>query len=100
MSKKFQLKPGEIKTVQTAGKEYQISCALYKNHDHKKKPIYYYHEEMKEDDFVATVEGNDCPPYDSPYSSTVDVNWSVFRENTIIHFAKKEEHLEVKVEEK
>ena len=100
MTQKFQLKPGEMKTVETAGKTYQINCNLFKKHDHKNKPIYYYHDEMKEDDFVATVEGDDSPPYDSPYSSTVDTNWSVFRENAIIHFAKKKDHLEVTVEEK
>ena len=99
MSKTFQLKPGEMKVVETAGKKYQISCDLFKDHDHKKKPIYYYHYKMKEDDFVATVEGNDSPPYDSPYSNTVDKNWIVFREKSIINFAKREDRLDVEVEE-
>ncbi len=100
MAQKFKLKPGEMKSIETAGKTYQISCDLFTNHDHKKKPIYYYHDKMKDEDFVATVEGNDCPPYDSPYSNTVDAYWSVFREKTVIHFAKKQGHLEVEIEEK
>ena len=100
MTLKFDLKIGEVKTYEKSGKKYQVSCDFFKNHDHKNKPIYYYHDSQKDDDLVATVEGNDFPPYDSPYSSEVKANWSVCRENIIIHFTKKKDCLHVEIEEK
>lgn len=98
MDNKFQLKPGETKVIKVVGKKYQISCDLFSNHNHEEKPLYYYHDQMKENDLVATVESDDSPPYDSPYSSTVTTNWHVFRENAIIHFSKKDDCLEVNIE--
>jgi len=100
MPQNFNLKIGEVKTYENADKKYRISCDIFKNHDHKNKPIYHYHDGQKDDDLVATVEGNDCPKYDSPYSSEVKKEWIVYRENVIIHFTKKAGYLEVKIDVK
>ncbi|MFA5792619.1 MAG: hypothetical protein WC897_01975 [Candidatus Gracilibacteria bacterium] len=100
MIQKFDLKIGEVKTHEKSGKKYEISCDFFKDHDHKNKPIYHYHDDQKEDDIVATVEGNDCPPYDSPYSSEVKRKWIVYRENLIIRFTKKKTYLQIEIEEK
>ncbi len=54
---------------------------------------------MKDEDLVATVEGDDEPDYDSPYSNTVDKRWVVFREKITIIFEKEENKLLVKVQE-
>ncbi|MBU0981946.1 hypothetical protein KKC94_04615 [Patescibacteria group bacterium] len=99
MITKFDLHIGEMKTYERHGKYYKISCDLFKDHDHKNKPIYYYHEGQKADDIVATVEANDNPPYDSPYSSEVHGNWIVFRANVVIHFIKKKNGLRVEIED-
>jgi len=99
MGATFDLKIGEMKTYEKGDKQYKISCDLFKDHDHDGKPIYYYHDSQKDDDIVATVEGNDDPPYDSPYSSEVVGKWSVHRSNAVIHFTRKENHLKVEIED-
>ncbi len=97
---KFNLKIGETRFHTKDDKEYKIACDLFKNHDHKDKPIYYYHDGMKDDDIVATVEGNDSPTYDSPYSTTVKDRWTVFRENVVIEFKRNGNSLDVQIKEK
>lgn len=101
MLQKFTLGIGESKTHVQGGKIYQISCSTFKNHDHKNKPLYHYHDEIRDDEIISTVEGNDNPPYDSPYSSSVTGEQIVFRENIIIRFTKNDDvSLNVEIEEK
>jgi hypothetical protein len=52
---------------------------------------------MKGNDLVATVESDDHPPYNSPYSNTITADWTVFREEVIINFSKKDDYLVVTI---
>jgi hypothetical protein len=97
MNNKFKLKPGETKVIDVEGKKYKIFCDLFSNHNHDEKPLYYYHDEMKGNDLVATVESDDHPPYNSPYSNTITADWTVFREEVIINFSKKDDYLVVTI---
>ena len=99
MIEKFNLKIGENKIIKRGNIEYRVSCSIFKDHDHKNKPLYLYNDKIKEDDIVATVEGNDSPPYPSPYSSEVKESWGVFRKNVIISFVKKNNGLLVAIED-
>ena len=91
MALSFKIKPKETKNIELDNKKYQISCNFFKEHNHKNKPLYYYHDKIKEDDLVVTIEEENCEPYDSPYSSTVNTVWNVCRKTHAFNFIKKED---------
>lgn len=100
MLRKLILKPGQKKYIHASNKKYLISCDTFKDHDHKNQPLYYYHHKEKPTDIVITVEGNDPPPYYSPYSGLVEKDWIVQRENVVLRFRKiGEDGVEVEIEE-
>ena len=96
----FKLYPGEgYRYKHKSGRLYNLTCDFFSDHDHKKRPLYYYGEEQKSGDLVATVEGRDAP-YDSPYCSIVEGNWTVFRRDIIIYFSRVGDYLLVEIKEK
>lgn len=98
----FSLHPGEgYRYKHKSGRIYNLMCDLFKDHDHKKKPLYYYYseEKCKSDDIVAIVEGRDAP-YDSPYCAVVTGNWTVFRKDIIISFSRVKNYLQVEIKDK
>lgn len=96
----FNLQPGEgYRFKHKSGRLYNLMCDFFKDHDHKKRPLYYYGEEQKPDDIVAIVEGRD-KPYESPYCSIVDGNWTVFRKDIIIYFSRVKSFLHVEIKDR
>ena len=88
MIKTFKLKIGETISCELNGSEYKFSCSIFKDHDHKNLPLYYYHDSIKPEDLVASIEELNSQPYPSPYSCEVDSTWSVNRNTASITFTK------------
>ncbi len=85
----FDLQLGEQKKFTgKKGETYSISATLFSEHDHRSKPLYYYHpEKISENDpkqVVLCVEDDlEDANYTSPYSGTIEGTFDVFRKDYI-----------------
>lgn len=81
----FDLQLGESKVFTgKAGENYTLSAQTFGEHDHRSKPLYYYHpEEINENDptqVVICIEDDLLDDsYTSPYAGTIEGSFDLFR---------------------
>ncbi len=81
----FDLKLGEEKVFTgKAGESYKLSAQTFGEHNHRSKPLYYYHpEEISENDpnqVVICMEDDLLDDsYISPYAGTIEGSFYLFR---------------------
>jgi len=65
-----------------SGDKYVLSATLFSEHDHERKPLYYYYDSIRADDVVLCFEDNlHDERYSSPYAGIIGKYLEVFRKN-------------------